>query len=231
MTTLHSGEQVKERHWIDGKKRAGIPPNSYVLRDVPQEETNEDMPSEAPMLPVPRPFRDYNLHMGGSDRAAQQLVTYAEDIKSLKYWFSLLRFYLSASAMNSFRLWQLANPESKLTHYEFQSQIALELMRNPEGQAQARRRASKIHISGSKKNSHEMPTHSWLPYEMKSYCKVCEITRNRPSRPALGAIDVNIVAGKKRKRGSQTYWGCTGCPESHICRTKECWSEFHSANM
>ena len=34
MTTLHSGEEVEEMHWIDAKKRTGIPPNLFTLRDI-----------------------------------------------------------------------------------------------------------------------------------------------------------------------------------------------------
>jgi hypothetical protein len=229
MSTFHSTEDMEKIHWIHGKKRARIPEDSRVLRELESEACADGMPTEVEMLPVCLPIRDYNLHMGGSDAAAQLLVTYADEVRTLRYWFSLLRFILYASSNNAYALYKAANPDTNMSHYDFQARIALSLMRNPEGNGRKRQPCVTVQGAGDK---FPRPAHQIVKQSSRGYCNggLChELHGTNTKRKALGEIDGNIPHKKQRSRPSQTYYGCTGCrPDLRICRNKiGCWKAAH----
>ena len=163
--------------------------------------------------------------VGGSDGSAQIRQYYECTIRSNRYWWDLFKFIILGAVTNAYNLYRLANPTSTITHLQFQHRIALDLLQDPAGNG--RKRAHSIQVSGARSPEVPRPTHEWLHLDKKHYCLVCKETGKRPHRrQVLGEIDHNRKVPKKR--GSQTRWGCTACPNSAICHTADCWNAFHT---
>jgi hypothetical protein len=85
---------------------------------------------------------------------------------------------LGATVKNAFILFKLANLTTIMTHWEFQHQIALNLMQNPAGID--RKKACQQELIGGRPRKVPRPTHDWLHYETRDYCQVCHVTKKRP---------------------------------------------------
>jgi hypothetical protein len=112
MTTIHTIDEMKEIIYNDSKRRHGVPKSVICTID------------EESKLPFPAPIVEYNHYMGGSDGNAQQRSYYSCQRPDSRYWWPLFTFLLDAAVLNAFKLWGRLYPLSKLTHSEFQEQIA-----------------------------------------------------------------------------------------------------------
>ena len=112
-----------------------------------------------------------------------------------------------------------------MTHAEFQQQVAIKLLQNPE--LFGRKKVSSISISSTVKTLTMPSEHRLIKMSKKGYCIACKITQERPAkRQALAEIDGNEK--KRRKRGSQSWYACAGCVGGYCCQKKDCFDALHS---
>lgn len=138
-------------------------------------------------------------------------------------------FLLDAAILNAYILFRLDHPTSKVSHSEFQRQIALALVRDPTGQ-----RRKKPYDFGNDNSSVELEEHRRKQLKRKLTCTACKSSkRKRPSKGApLEEMDVNVPTRRPRTqdRASQSYYGFTSpdCEGLGCCLTARCWEELHA---
>ena len=199
----------------------GIPRNAKNRKDIP-EESVEDFDGER-WIVFPRPTNDYNKHMGGSDGNQQQRQYYSTPHHTdRRYWWVLFMFILHAAVLNAYLLYKVDFPESKMTHSEFQREIALHLLRNPVGNTHRG-----LYSFTNDNPSVPRPAHRWTELPKRQTCDPCR--RAGRKRKALG--DITNTANKKR-RPPQTQYGCIheACKGLAACKPG-CWNEFHSVDF
>ena len=126
--------------------------------------------------PMPSLIRDYNLHMGGSDRNAQQRAYYSSQRPSDRYWWPLFIFLLDAATLNAYKLYELDDAlDHKLSRSEFIRNVATTLMQNPMGNTKYYDIQTTIHTNASPRVS--QPTHHYIHLEKKRLCQACKITK------------------------------------------------------
>ena len=175
--------------------------------------------------------------MGGSDGNAQVRANYQSKIIARVWpWSLTVCLLLAGCVYNAYHLYKLIHTNEKgkideigkrMTHEDFQHQIAMKLLENP--QVFGRKRPSTVSISTTS-TGFTMPQenkHRLVRMSKRGYCNVCKITKERPARrQALGEIDTN---GKKRRiRGSESWYACVGCEGSYCCQTRDCFTALHS---
>ena len=112
-----------------------------------------------------------------------------------------------------------------MTHTEFQQQVTIKLLQNPE--LFSRKKVSSISISSTIKTLTMPSKHRLIKMSKKEYYITCKITQERPAkRQALTEIDGNKK--KKRKRGSQSWYACAGYVGGYYCQKKDCFDALHS---
>ena len=235
MTTVHTPKDMEASDLLPKSKRHGIPVNSshiraknlsfYTLPSV----FSHSQPCIEQGLPFPTAVRQYNKNMGGSDGNAQVRAYYSSETRSFCYWWCLFKFLLDASILNAYTLWKLQFPDSKLSHVDFQYQVAMSLIQNPAGTG--RKRATIVQVIGRKDKGLAELEHDWVLLQKRAYCQICCVNKDRPlrerKRKPLGEIEGNVVK-RPRQRGPQTLWGCKGCPGSACCQESSCWEALHS---
>lgn len=208
MTTVHDVQEAQQQYPRDPKKRHQIPNDSYEWINGEKK------------LMFPEPIIDYNKHMGGSDGNAQQRATGSPaKHRDVRYWWPMFVFMLEACILNAHILFKLNTPKSRLSHREFQRQIAFALLRNPAGQSKQRIIAPEL----NRKRKFPGPEHEWIHLSKKKRCTAC--TQNRIMRKPLQPIAANPT---KRKRPAETRWGCKhpDCSDKAICKPG-CWDKAH----
>ena len=132
---------------------------------------------------------------------------------------------------NTYHIYKLIHKDDELrsliTHADFQHKVALKLLQNP--MLFGRKQASAISISSTVKTQKFIFTsaHRLVKRDKKGYCGACRTTRERPAkRKALSEIDTN--GNKRRKQGSQSWYGCAGCVGSYCCQKGDCFKAIHS---
>lgn len=77
------------------------------------------------VLPIFLSLRDYNWYMEESDRKAQTRQYYIFNTRPFWYCWSIFRLFIYASVVNTYTLWKIAQPQSNLTHQQFQQEITM----------------------------------------------------------------------------------------------------------
>ena len=226
MTTIHSPNEVEISDILPANQRHGIPTDVVTNRvnklfNLPSVFAHSQPVIELG-LPFPMPIRQYNRHMGGSDSNAQTRAYYSPETHFFRYWWPLFKLLLDASVLNAYILWKLRYPESKLSHSAFQNQVAMSLVQDPAGSG--RKRATKVGVIGLQ--GLEKPEHDWVSLSKKKYCQICSIDKERASQKPLS--DLTNLGAKRRRRGAQTRWGCSGCVDSACCKKPACWDALHA---
>ena len=131
-------------------------------------------------------------------------------------------FMIEACLLNAYILFKLDYLQSKLLYREFQRHIAIALLRNPAGQSK-----KKAVPEMNRKRKLPAPEHKWKHLPKKKRYTVC--TRNRVMRTPLMPVQANLG---KRKRASETVWGCShpDCLEIAICKPR-CWDGAHNVDV
>ena len=213
MTTAHTIDDLWRTVPFDPRRRKDIPETSY---------TNSP---EGQKIQFPQPVVDYNEHMGGSDGCAQQRAMYSTDNHGdRRYWWKLFHFIVHQAALNSWILYKIDWPESKLNRREFQRLIGIGYTRNPAGQTR------KLDYDfGNTNPKTSVPLHHWIHLSKKRTCTACQ--KAHRSRPVLQKIDGNI--GRQRARAPQTSWGCShpSCKGRYACRNQRCWEGIHEKRL
>ena len=192
LTTVHSISEASNVYEIKRNKRAGI-----ALFDNSKEDS--------PMLEFSTIAHEHNLYMGGSDGNAQVRANYQSKIKARRWpWSLTVCLLLAGSVYNAFHIYKLIHTDEigqRMAHSEFQHQMAIKLLQDPE--LFSRKKASSISIS-STANAFTMPSiHRLIKISKKGYCVTCKTTGERPAkRQPLGELD--NFRYQRRKRGSQS---------------------------
>ena len=167
-----------------------------------------------------------------SDGNAQVRANYQSNIRANGWpWSLTICLLLAGSVYNAYYLYKLVHKDDELgeliTHATFQHEIALRLLQNPE--LFGRQKASSISISSTVSTKRFILTsaHRLIRRVKRGYCSACKTTKERPAkREILGEID---NYGNKRKRnGSESWYGCAGCVGSYCCRKGDCFEAIHS---
>ena len=90
-----------------------------------------------------------------------------------------MMFLLSAAVYNSYYLYKLIHPDSKLSHKDFQHEVAMKLVQN--SAEDERKRESTVQISGEKDASIQ-PNHHYIKLSKKQYCEACKVEKSRPQK-------------------------------------------------
>ena len=160
--------------------------------------------------------------MRESDSNAQTRTYYSPETHCFHYWWSLFKLLLDASVLNAYILWKLHYSEFKLSHSAFQNQVTMSLVQNPADLSQ--KRATKVRVI--ELQGLEKPEHDWVSLSKKKYCQICSIDKERVSWKSLS--DLTNLGAKRRRRGAQTRWGCSGCVDSACCKKPACWDALHA---
>lgn len=230
MTTVHCPSDFEAYDLVSKTKRHGIPAESAITRVktpsyiLPSVYVHSQ-PHIEQGIPFPTAIQQYNQHMGESDSNAQVRAYYSPETWSFRYWWPLFKYLLDASILNAYTLWKLRFPASKLSHVDFQHQVAMSLVQDPAGTD--RKRATNVEVTGLE--GLKDLEHDWAQLKKRAYCQVCQLNGDRPSKkPRPLAETTNSVTNKRRQRGPQTLWGCKGCMGSACCRGSSCWEALHS---
>lgn len=121
--------------WRDrGKKCVLMASNMHNPADLTSvSRTNKEGRKED--IRCPKSIADYNKYMGGVHRFDQLLATYTVSWKSRRWWMKLFYYLLNAAIVNSYIVYRetakkLLKPKDILTHLEFRSKLADELINN-----------------------------------------------------------------------------------------------------
>lgn len=120
------------------------------------------------------PGCDYNEHMDGFNNNTQMRQYYSFVTQFFRYWWPLFRLLVDASILNSYTLWQLAQPDSQLSHQDFQHEIAMQLIQNPAGNT--RQRPPKNSVTGLP-SCVPPPDYHWIQLAKKQYCIICRVDK------------------------------------------------------
>ena len=179
MTTVPSASDLEPSEFIPKEKIRGIPNDSML------KFTNGSI-----TLPIPLPIREYNKHIGGSDANSQGRSYYSADMRSFRYWWLLFKLLLDGGWLNVFNPWKILNPQSKLSHVNFQHEIAMKLVKNP--LVFGEKYAPQIQMIG---NNPSVPPlhHNFVHPDKKTSCQVLRLKRNtrKRGRDPLASIDGN----------------------------------------
>ena len=140
---------------------------------------------------------EYNIHMGGSDSNAQVRASYQTKIRASVWPWSLTTcLFLAGCVYNAYYLYKLIHTDEvgkKITHEDFQHQIAIKLLENPK--VFGRKRSSKVSISTTNRGFILPETHRLVKMSKKGYCTVCKTNKERPAkRQAVVKGDISPIS-------------------------------------
>lgn len=157
----------------------------------------------------------YNQYMGGVDLFDQKCASYPYPHKVKKWYHAIFHFIKEAALVNSYILYSLANPASKLSHSMFRRQIAEKLCDQiPKNLYVAKGRKSAT--QGDELDSRLTERHFSMMYESPSYKPDCVVCSKR---------------GVNQKR-KQTRYGCADCKDGRgvpvpMCMP-DCFKRYHT---
>ena len=114
-----------------------------------------------------------------------------------------------------------------MTYVIFQHEIALKLLENPE--LFSRKKVSEISIASTinTKKFTLTSAHGLVKRSKKGYYNAYKITKERPAkRQIIG--EINQFGNKRQKKGSQTWYGYTGCVNSYYHQKGDCFEAIHT---
>jgi len=174
---------------------------------------------------------EYNQYMGGSDNHAKLNSFYSTSQHyHRRNWLPLFYLLLDAAVTNAYILYKQSVKNNKLSHAEFQEEIAIGLLRTP-GAILRRRRPN---LATSNRNSRAKTVrkssykgHDWTKLDTYRVCQVCSSSnkqRGRKTRRALqetsGNVPDSVNIGKRTRH--QTIYSCSKC-SIPICYNSHCW--------
>ena len=174
MTTGYIPERIQDTHWLDPKKRHGIPLKSWEA--IPEEDKGEPRIQWDTALPTPWIIHEYNMHMNGVDRVAQMVHEYEDERYNLRYWVALFVFILYASIVSSFRIYRIRYRVEKfqqMTHADFQRSVAIELIRRSHTHRRSAPRSELV------RHQVWQPEHHWEKLAVKNDAYHVKIARLR----------------------------------------------------
>ena len=189
------------------------------------DSSKEDLP----VLELCAIAHEYNVHMGGSDGNAQVRANYQSNIRANGWpWRLTVCLLLAGSIYNTYHIYKLVHEDEigkRMIHAEFQYEVAIRLLQNPE--LFGRKRPSSISISSTVRTFTKPSVYRLIKMVKRGYCIACKTTGERPAkRQPLAEIDT--YGNKRRKRGSESWYACAGCEGTYCCQKKECFDALHS---
>ncbi len=188
MTTVHD-PTVEEYAYFDAVRR----PGASLKHAKSIEPINNGSKKQLRKLLA---LDDYNQHMSGSDNHAKLNSFYSTaQHYHRRNWLPLFYLLLDAAVTNAYILYKLGARTAKLSHAEFQEQIARGLLQAPGAILRHRRpkltpknrnsRAKSVRKSVSK-------GHSWTKLDSYRNCQVCSKNRKR-GRPRKALQEAGIL--------------------------------------
>jgi hypothetical protein len=169
--------------------------------------------------------------MGGFDSHAQQNSYYSTAKQyhaRTRNWLPLLYLLVDVAITNSYILYKEGVPSKKLSHVEFQEEIARGLLRGPGAILRERPlRQSAMAVDSHTKSGQKdtVEGHSWGKLSNYRHCQVCtlKLSSGKP-RNALSELSTNVPRRPPQRRQNvrRTIHICRLC-ELPICYNSHCW--------
>ena len=171
----------------------------------------------------------YNLYIKGSDGNTQIRTSYQSKIKARRWpWNLTVYLLLTGSIFNAYHLYKLIHTDEigqRITHLEFQHQVAIKLLQHPE--LFSRKKVSSISVSSTAKTFTMPSEHRLVKMSKRGYYITYKTTKERPTRrQPLSEID--RFGNARAKKCSQSWYACVGCGGSYCCQKKDCFDALHS---
>ncbi len=242
MTTVHD-PTMKEYTYFDGKKRPGASRKFAVdaeTADLANSTNAAKFTCSAPSAPSNNQSQQYlrklyalehyNKEMGGSDNHAKLNSYYSvSQHYHRRNWLPLFYLLIDAAVTNVYILYKLGSKDRKLSHAQFQKEIAQSLLRGPGAILRQRpprppKARCDLRTKSVPKDSHK--GHSWVKENDYRYCAVCN-PASKKGRPRKALQEMSTNAPNKgnpsRKGIHRTMWSCSKCGIS-ICHNSRCWA-------
>ena len=164
--------------------------------------------------------------MNGINRIAQMITVYQNYHRNSRYWIALFEFFLMASVVNAYHIYNIHFRNEKFSHLNFQRSIATTLIKNCHSH---RRRGPYSQLVNQ---DPPQSKHHWQKLQKKAYCRPCKDRKaprpanERTKRKVLGEVSGNVPK-KQRKRVSEVLWECSACKIPCCRRNPECWKQLH----
>jgi hypothetical protein len=211
---------------------ANQPPRSRDIALRPTASTHLALDEAGTQIPYHQISYDYNHKMNGSDVSQQIWNTYpVAKHPRRRNWWPLFWHLVAASIANVLYLYKLQG--HKISHYEVQQRLGLQLLRNPA--STSRSYPSGITPAFIRPTQVKRPVneHQWerISRRICVACKPYPRTRGlgQKRRAVLRDIGFNhqsVQPPAKRKRTKQTSWGCLNCQVA-LCKSSWCWQRHH----
>jgi Transposase IS4 len=245
MTTVHD-PTVEDYTYFDAAKRPGASlkyskqvestkstSSTQAGESTESESTETDQKRQSRKLRKLYALDTYNQNMGGSDNHAKQNSYYSTaQHHHLRDWLPLIYLLIDAAVTNSYILYKLGfKGLKKLTHVDFQEEIARSLLRD--AGAILRQRRPRPPNASCDPNTKPVRKgtdqgHAWGKLDTYRRCRVCHPPQKpgpkKRDRNALQELSVNAPNNKKSsgKAVHRTVHECIKC-SIPICRNSHCW--------
>lgn len=149
----------------------------------------------------PVPIIHYNAKMKGVDRSDQLMSYYPCDHKSLRWYKKVFVHVMQMMLVNSFKLYNFANPDNRLSLYDFRLSVIASLLPPPLDPAAKRpRRCNTEHVL-SRMDAKNKKTSSG-----RKRCRVCY----------------------REGRNKKTFYICAQCPGKPALCPVGCYEKYHA---
>lgn len=103
--------------WNDNKA-VGVATNYSKIEPLASTKRFSMKEKKQVNIPVPRLINEYNSYMGGVDLLDKQVSLYRTRIRSKKWWWPLFTQFLDVSVVNTWRLYNIVNPDKQFSLLE-----------------------------------------------------------------------------------------------------------------
>lgn len=110
--------------WNDNKP-VSVATNYSYIEPIGQTRRYSRKDRKHIQIPIPYVIQEYNSHMGGVDMLDKQVSLYRIRIRSKKWWWPLFTQLLDICVVNTWRLYQIANPQENISLLDVRRKIVM----------------------------------------------------------------------------------------------------------
>lgn len=128
-------------------------------------------------VPQPKPFQSYNSHMGGIDRADQNISLYRTNIRGKKWYFPIIAHLIDVAVQNAWQLYR--HNEGNIDHLTFRRRIATAILECNKRTVACKGRPSKTTKCESRYDGKEhyvadLPVDEKTKKKRQLHCRMCQ---------------------------------------------------------
>lgn len=127
-------------------------------------------------VPQPKVFQAYNTHMGGIDRADQNISLYRTSIRGKKWYFSIIAHLIDVAVQNAWLLYR--RNECNIDHLTFRRRVATAILESNKRVTTCKGRPSKSTKCESRYDGKEhyiadLPVDEKTRKKRQLHCRMC----------------------------------------------------------